>query len=272
LTGWERGRDLAKRKIDTGLWPKRWFRELSPVDKVGWFYVLTNCDAVGVWDADLKLANFCIGAEVDWAGLQLAANGNIEVLDSGKWWIVDFCLFQYGRIPKDPHSDAHKNIVAILVRHGLWDRYLSFFADSGGDRGGESGLTEGVIEGVDKAKAKAKAKAKEEERRAYAEDVSLKPSSYSELVGLYGERVANLAIDKVSAQQVKTGKKYPNPLGAIKQWGIRAALEELRKSKGDGIDRSPAKHPPCDVCGKECVRGVGGYWDCPEHGRRESVS
>jgi hypothetical protein len=109
-------------------------------------------------------------------------------------------------------------------------------------------------------------------KEIYAEGVRMTKTEYSALVGQYGEAVVKLAIEKVAAQQIKTGKSYKSPRGAILQWGIRAALEEQEKH-GKPIDRSPAPHPVCDLCGKVCERGVGGYWDCPDpaHGRREAV-
>jgi hypothetical protein len=85
-------------------------------------------------------------------------------------------------------------------------------------------------------------------------------------VGQYGEKVVKLAIEKVSAQQIKTGKKYKSPRGAILQWGIRAALEEAKK--GGGIDRTPPSSPSCPACGKPCERDHG-YWACKEHGRQD---
>jgi hypothetical protein len=228
---------MAKRKIDTGLWPKRWFRELSPVEKVGWFYLLTNCDGVGVWDADLKLADFCIGSPVNWEALRVAAKDNIEVLENGKWWIVDFCLFQYGEIPENPESAAHKNIKGMLVKHGLWERYRSLLPDSRADSGGESGLNQGVIE----AKAKAKEKAKEKE--SYADGVLLKPVEHAKLVAQYGEVNTRRAITKLSAYKLAKGKHYRSDYGAILNWVMREVM-------GKGAVPEPTKDTKCPECGR----------------------
>jgi hypothetical protein len=129
---------MAKRYIDTGLWSKRWFRELPVPGKAAWFYILTNCDPVGVWDSDLKLANFCIGLDVDWDGLRAAANGNIEVLENGKWWVVDFCSYQYGKLDREADSGVRKSLVLLLFRHSLWDKYVCTLPESDTESASES--------------------------------------------------------------------------------------------------------------------------------------
>jgi hypothetical protein len=102
---------------------------------------------------------------------------------------------------------------------------------------------------------------------SYAEGVAMKSCEHSALVAQYGERVIGLAIEKVAAQQIKTGKAYKSPRGAILQWGIRAALEELKKTP---MSRTAKPNPACPECGKELERDHG-YWACKTHGRREDV-
>jgi hypothetical protein len=104
---------------------------------------------------------------------------------------------------------------------------------------------------------------------SYAEGVKMTKAEYSALVGQYGEAVVKVAIEKVAAQQIKTGKAYKSPRGAILQWGIRAALEEAKKS-GNVIKREAKPNPVCDVCGKLCERYFG-HWKCADHGVREAV-
>jgi len=105
-----------------------------------------------------------------------------------------------------------------------------------------------------------------EEKATYAEGVQMTKTEHSALVSQYGERVVKLAIEKVAAQQIKTGKLYKSPRGAILQWGIRAALEEAKKTP---IDRSAPSSPLCH-CGKPMERDHG-YWACAEHGRQDDV-
>ena len=95
---------MGKRFTDTDLWDKEWFMDLAPAEKCAWYYIKDRCDNVGVWSPNRKLANVVIGADVDWEALPGKCHGNIRVLPSGKWLIVDFVRFQ--------HPDIFKAIIA----------------------------------------------------------------------------------------------------------------------------------------------------------------
>jgi len=108
---------MAKRFTDSALWERDWYLGLSPVEKAAWHYITDNCDAVGVWPCAFKKAEFCIGAPVDWKAFRDKCNGNIAELDSGKWFLVDFCEFQYGKL--DEACKPHKSYLSLLRKHGL---------------------------------------------------------------------------------------------------------------------------------------------------------
>ena len=55
----------SKRFVDREIWGKRWFRRLSPEQKLAWKYLCDNCDAAGVIALDEELAEFQIGESVD---------------------------------------------------------------------------------------------------------------------------------------------------------------------------------------------------------------
>lgn len=110
---------MPKRQHETEIWNKRWFRELTAKEKIAFFYIKDNCDYVGVWDADFAQANFLIGSKIDWDILAVKANDNIVVLDNGKWFLIDFCEFQYGGINPTSNSYLMKNIIKRLNKHGL---------------------------------------------------------------------------------------------------------------------------------------------------------
>jgi len=104
------------------MWKKKWFRSLTPAEKAAWFYIKDECDNVGVCVPDFELAEFQIGASVDWENLPGKTNGNIEVLPNGKWFLVDFCAFQYGTLKSDPKNKPHQSYLKLLAYHGLSDR------------------------------------------------------------------------------------------------------------------------------------------------------
>jgi hypothetical protein len=240
---------MAKRFRDTEIWAKPWFRKMPPVLKCAWDYLLDRCDAVGVWVPDFEAAEFHIGEGVDWEALRAAAGWNIETLSNGKWVVSDFCAFQYGELREG--CIPHRSYLSLLRKHGI------------------KGYPKGIHTLQEKEKELDKEKEKDKEATClYAEGVSMRPSEYSALVGQYGERVVKLAIEKVSAQQIKTGKKYKSARGAILQWGIRSALEDAKKV--GGIDRTPPANPVCPSCGKAMERDHG-YWACADHGRQETA-
>jgi hypothetical protein len=117
---------MSKRFFDTGLWEKPWFMELTPSEKLAWIYILSHCDNVGVWTPNYRLAEFQIGQQLDWDKFREKCNGNIFVLDSGKWFVIDFCRFQHPDL-KPSSEDSKNNAVLSYIRelkgHGLWDSY-----------------------------------------------------------------------------------------------------------------------------------------------------
>lgn len=113
---------MAKRFIDTEIWKRPWFRKLKPAEKCAFRYILENCDSVGVWIPDEESAEYFIGEKVDWDLLVEGSNGNIERLESGKWWLPDFCRFQYGTLDENTKDRPRLSYIRLLKDHGLWKR------------------------------------------------------------------------------------------------------------------------------------------------------
>lgn len=147
---------MSKRFIDTELFSRDWFMALSPAQKCAFFYILTRCDAVGVWKPNLKLAEYQIGSGVDWEALRADANGNIRVLPNGKWWLADFCHFQYGALSAE--CRPHQSYLALLSKHGLLRRVTKGY--------GRGSLTPKEKE-KDKDKEQEREKEREKERRKW---------------------------------------------------------------------------------------------------------
>ena len=151
---------MGKRFTDTDIWSKPWYRKLSPVEKCAFSYIKDNCDNVGVWCPDFELAEFIIGEKIDWEGLFDGANGNIEKLKNGKWWLKDYIFFQHGDFSLNSKNNAHKSYIALLKRHGLYERIKDILSDpSEGSKKGlpdPSGNTIGKGTGTGKGKGKGK--------------------------------------------------------------------------------------------------------------------
>lgn len=144
------------RFVDTNIWKKPWYRKLTPAEKCAWKYITDNCDNVGVWDADFELATFCIGESIDWFAFAEKTNGNIEILENGKWWLVDFCSFQHPDLNEQSDSKPIKSYVALLKKHNLWKAYLKGINTLG--KGYAEGINtfqgKGIGKGIGKGKEK----------------------------------------------------------------------------------------------------------------------
>ena len=112
---------MGKRFTDTEIWAKPWFMSLTIAEKLVWFYIKDNCDNVGVWVPNFPLADFVLGASIDWQEFKDKCHENIAVLDNGKWWLVDFCSFQHPDLKPDSTSKPVMSYIRDLKKHGLWD-------------------------------------------------------------------------------------------------------------------------------------------------------
>jgi len=109
---------MAKRFTDTGIWAKRWFRELAPKEKCFVKFLYDQCTLAGIWEVDFGQASFFIGEEVS---EEIKDKIPFEILvfdDETKWFVKDFIPFQYGEELK-PSSPIHKKIIGILQGYSI---------------------------------------------------------------------------------------------------------------------------------------------------------
>lgn len=117
---------MAKRFIDTTIWTQnQWFRKLKPTSKLFWFYLICNCDNVGVWEEDWGLVEFIIGTSVPRDETLDDLNGKIRILSNKKIWIRDFCNFQYKELNEETADKPRQSYIALLKKHGLWQEYTN---------------------------------------------------------------------------------------------------------------------------------------------------
>ena len=107
---------MAKRFTSTEKWDKEWFQDLSPRLKCFWQYMTDRCDHAGVWEANYRLAGFCIGEEVAEGDL-LAFGDRVEVLGNNKVYLRGFVEFQYGKLSTT--SKPHASVIKLLEKHKL---------------------------------------------------------------------------------------------------------------------------------------------------------
>jgi len=117
---------MGKRFTDTAKWfNNKWFFGLSLESKLFWIYLLDNCDSVGVWEENILLSNQIIGYTYSMDTLLKDFKKQIFIFkDNRKWWIKDFCDFQYGILSEKSPSKPIQSYIALLKKHGLWKEYL----------------------------------------------------------------------------------------------------------------------------------------------------
>jgi uncharacterized phage protein (TIGR02220 family) len=105
-----------KRFTETTKWDNKWFRRLEPRLKLLWQYLVDKCDAAGVIEIDEEVASLQIGETVSESDLD-AFGDKMKRLPSGKYLLVKFIAFQYGKLSRD--CKAHWHIFKLLEVHGL---------------------------------------------------------------------------------------------------------------------------------------------------------
>lgn len=112
---------MGKRFTETTKWSDPWFRTLPVSHKAAWQYLTDNCDCAGVIDLDRDLANFQIGATIDWDAFISSSGDRIRFIQKGKIWITGFVSFQCGNLSEA--SKPHQGVMLALKKHGVWKEY-----------------------------------------------------------------------------------------------------------------------------------------------------
>ncbi len=108
-----------KRFTATEKWADPWYRNLHPDYKHLWDFICDQCEPDGVWTIDLEYAAAHIGPgiKLDKAEAERLFEGRVLEHQPGKWWIVKFIEFQYGKLNEKCHY--HRKVAECLVRHKL---------------------------------------------------------------------------------------------------------------------------------------------------------
>lgn len=121
---------MAKRFTNTEKWTKdKWFRKLTPNYKLLWLYIQDNCDCVGVWEEDIEFYCDYIDDSVNTEEALSLFKDQIKIICNGKkWWIIEFCNFQYGVLDEDKITNKpHQRYIQELKKHSLWLDYKKTF-------------------------------------------------------------------------------------------------------------------------------------------------
>ena len=124
---------MPKRFTDTEIWKnQRWFRKLSPINKLIFFYIKDQCNHAGIWKIDCSdliddlglesfdMQNFINEMNSDFDKI----NGNkiqkerVKILKNNNLWITGFIQFQYESKEKVV-SESSCVKTALLILKGL---------------------------------------------------------------------------------------------------------------------------------------------------------
>lgn len=109
-----------KRFTDTELWDQEWFMELSGKLKLAVKYVYDKCDAVGVWQPNMKLLSFYVGEPVSLNELLSVSNGSLfKDIGEGRLLCQGFVEYQYGELTWN--CKPHRSYIKMIEKHGLQD-------------------------------------------------------------------------------------------------------------------------------------------------------
>ena len=112
---------MAKRFTDTTKWNEDWFLELPIQHKLFWIYICDNCDYAGIYKPNKKLFQFCVGYDIKEIDFLQNINRNkkrIKVLKNGRWYLLGFISFQYGK-NLNSNSKVQKNVIKLLEENNI---------------------------------------------------------------------------------------------------------------------------------------------------------
>ncbi len=110
-----------KRFTDTEIWEQDWYIDLPNKYKLLWNYIKDKCDNAGIWRPNKSILQKIIGEPINLD--EFCQFINIEkirimVLPSGRWFLKDYFIFQYGNT-FSPLSPVHKGALKQLVANGV---------------------------------------------------------------------------------------------------------------------------------------------------------
>jgi hypothetical protein len=120
---------MGKRFTDPQKWERRWFRQLTPVQKCFVMYLFDRCDPAGVWVVDMDAAAFFIGGDPGDPAAFLPDDFPVIRLDGEKkWFIPKFLSFQY-ESGLNSNKPAIVSVRKSLARHGLMPKTTLLFGN-----------------------------------------------------------------------------------------------------------------------------------------------
>ena len=142
---------MAKRFVDTEIWNKDWFLNLTDTQKLLTKFIFDNCDCAGIYEISWRMLNVFFSTPITKKDFEEIKQ--IKFIDENTIFVEDFIAFQCGinNINElNPNNNAHKGIIKRLQKY---DIYL--------------GASEGLARGSLGAHRAPQEKEKEKEKEIY---------------------------------------------------------------------------------------------------------
>ncbi len=205
---------MSKRFVDTELWQKEWFQDLSLKEKLLMKYVFESCDIAGVWNGNFKMASFIIGESVSIDDLKAInkKKHQFDILENNNIFVTDFIKFQYGELSEK--CKPHAKVISMLKHYGLFERVIKDYA---------KGIEEPDAEEPEKPNI----------HGAY-KNVKLTDKELTRLQEEYGQAGVNKAIEYLSAYKVEKGYKNKDDNLTLRRWVFEAC--KINKLPANSIE------------------------------------
>lgn len=110
---------MPKRLVDTEIWNKDWFLDLSIKQKLIVKFLFDKCDCAGVYEISYRTLRNCFNEEIkkeDFEGIK-----QVRFISENKIFLEDFIQFQYGITidQLNEKNNVHKGILKSLSKNGI---------------------------------------------------------------------------------------------------------------------------------------------------------
>jgi hypothetical protein len=133
---------MSKRFVDTTLWDKSWFIDLSPEHKNIYMFLEQSCDCAGIWEIDIPQLKRKIGySEINLSSFLSEVNKDYDKLSGSsiivsriklicnntKLWLTEFISFQYekGKNGINPNIPAIIGVLNRLKDSSIYDMAIT---------------------------------------------------------------------------------------------------------------------------------------------------
>lgn len=123
--------DSKRRMVEIHIWNQAFFSQLKKEEKLFYWFVITNCDNVGVYRHNSRLAAFHCDAEISLPEFVDTVNFDqerIELISEGVLWLKGFVADTWGTIAAK--NNLGLSCYKLLVKHDLLDRFIREFPNN----------------------------------------------------------------------------------------------------------------------------------------------